>query len=140
MLAGLMEIPRGNTFGATAFLSYGAFWWSFALFVLFLHGTVPAAFIGWYLFLWGVFTLYMWVATWRAPRALQLVFLSLWVTFFVLAASEWTGLEWLHHAGGYLGLVTEIINEAHGRTVLPVGTVAQEIDVTVTVTEGLRGA
>jgi succinate-acetate transporter protein len=68
-----MEIPRGNTFGATAFLSYGAFWWSFALFVLFLHGTVPAAFIGWYLFLWGGFTLYMWVATWRAPRALQLV-------------------------------------------------------------------
>ena len=150
MLAGLMEIPRGNTFGATAFLSYGAFWWSFALFVLFLHGTVPAAFIGWYLFLWGVFTLYMWVATWRAPRALQLVFLSLWVTFFVLAASEWTGFEWLHHAGGYLGLVTallafylsaaEIINEAHGRTVLPVGTVVQEIDVTVTVAEGLRGA
>ena len=72
------------------------------------------------------------------------------MTFFVLAASEWTGLEWLRHAGGYLGLVTallafylsaaEIINEAHGRTVLPVGTVAQEIDVTVTVTEGLRGA
>ena len=82
-LAGLMEIPRGNTFGATAFLSYGAFWWSLALFVLFLHGTVPAAFIGWYLFLWGVFTLYMWVATWRAARVLQLVFLSLWITFFV---------------------------------------------------------
>jgi len=150
MLAGLMEIPRGNTFGATAFLSYGAFWWSFALFVLFLHGTVPAAFIGWYLFLWGVFTLYMWVATWRAPRALQLVFLSLWVTFFVLAASEWTGLEWVHHAGGYLGLATallafylsaaEIINEAHGRTVLPVGPVVQEVDVTLTVTERLRGA
>lgn len=68
-LAGLMEIPRGNTFGATAFLSYGAFWWSLALFVLFLHDKVPTAFIGWYLFLWGVFTLYMWVATWRSARA-----------------------------------------------------------------------
>src|ERR1700737_4882079 len=45
-LAGLMEVPRGNTFGATAFLSYGAFWGSLALFVLFLHGTGPAAFIG----------------------------------------------------------------------------------------------
>lgn len=130
-LAGLMEIPRGNTFGATAFLSYGAFWWSLALFVLFLHDKVPAAFIGWYLLLWGVFTLYMWVATWRASRALQLVFLVLWITFFVLAASEWTGLAWLHHAGGYCGLVTaalafylsaaEIINETHGRNVLPVG-------------------
>ena len=132
-LAGLMEVPRGNTFGATAFLSYGAFWWSFALFVLFLHEKVPAAFIAWYLFLWGVFTLYMWVATWRAPRALQLVFLALWITFFLLAAGEWTGLVWLHRSGGYSGLVTaafafylsaaEIINDMHGRTVLPVGVV-----------------
>jgi hypothetical protein len=150
MIAGLMEIPRGNTFGATAFLSYGAFWWSLALFVLFLHGAVPAAFIGWYLFLWGVFTLYMWVATWRAPRALQFVFLSLWLTFFVLAASEWTGLAWLHHAGGYLGLVTallafylsaaEIINETHARVVLPVGAVSAQVEVTLTVAEELRRA
>src|SRR6202171_5722269 len=63
-LAGLMEVPRGNTFGATAFLSYGAFWWSFALFVLFLHDKVPAAFIGWGLFLWGGVTLYMWGGGW----------------------------------------------------------------------------
>ena len=126
--------PRGNTFGATAFVSYGAFWWSLALFVLFLHDKVPAAFVGWYLFLWGGFTAYMWVATFRSPRALQLVFLALWITFFLLAASEWTGLAWLHRAGGYGGLVTallafylsaaEIINDAHGRTVLPVGAVA----------------
>jgi succinate-acetate transporter protein len=132
-LAGLMAIPRGNTFGATAFLSYGAFWWSLALFVLFLHDKVPASFVGWYLFLWGVFTLYMWVATFRSPRALQLVFLALWITFFVLAVSEWTGLAWLHRAGGYGGLVTallafylsaaEIINDTHGRSVLPVGVV-----------------
>jgi succinate-acetate transporter protein len=132
-LAGLMEVPRGNTFGATAFLSYGAFWWSFALFVLFLHDKVPAAFIGWYLFLWGVFTLYMWVGTWRAPHALQMVFLALWLTFFLLAAGEWTGLVWLHRAGGYSGLVTavfafylsaaEVINDMHGHTVLPVGVV-----------------
>ncbi|ACD19945.1 acetate uptake transporter [Paraburkholderia phytofirmans] len=150
MIAGLMEIPRGNAFGATAFLSYGAFWWSLALFVLFLHGNVPAAFIGWYLFLWGMFTLYMWVATWRAARALQLVFLSLWLTFFVLAASEWTGLAWLHHAGGYLGLVTallafylsaaEIINETHGRVVLPVGAASPRIEVALTVDEELRRA
>lgn len=146
-LAGLMEIPRGNTFGATAFLSYGAFWWSLALFVLFLHGTVPAAFIGWYLFLWGVFTLYMWVATWRAARVLQLVFLSLWITFFVLAASEWTGLEWLHHAGGYLGMLTallafylsaaEIINETHGHVVLPTGVASERLALTLSIQEEL---
>jgi succinate-acetate transporter protein len=67
-IAGVMELPRGNTLGATAYLSYGAFWWSLALFLLFLHGKVPAAFIGWYLFLWAVFAFYMWLATLRSPR------------------------------------------------------------------------
>lgn len=131
MIAGVMELPRGNTFGATAFVSYGAFWWSFALFVLFLHEKVPAAFVGWYLFMWGFFTLYMWVATWKAARALQLVFFALWITFFLLAAGEWTGMPALKMAGGYGGLITaalafylsaaEVINDAHQRTVLPIG-------------------
>ncbi len=130
-IAGIMEVPRGNTFGATAFLSYGAFWWSFALFVLFLHDKVPAAFVGWYLFLWGTFSLYMWFATFRSPRVLQLIFLVLWITFFLLAAGEWTGSATLHVAGGYCGLITaalafylsaaDVINETYGRVVLPVG-------------------
>ncbi|NII10679.1 acetate uptake transporter [Oleiagrimonas sp. C23AA] len=130
-IAGVMELPRGNTFGATAFVSYGAFWWSFALFVLFLHDKVPAAFVGWYLFMWGVFTLYMWIGTFKSPRALQLVFLFLWITFFLLAAGEWTGLSLLHTLGGYGGLLTallafylsaaEIINDNQKRVVLPVG-------------------
>ncbi|MBD8898761.1 acetate uptake transporter [Rhodanobacter sp. DHG33] len=130
-IAGVMELPRGNTFGATAFLSYGAFWWSFALFVLFLHDKVPAAFVGWYLCLWGVFTFYMWLGTFRAPRALQLIFLALWITFFLLAAGEWTGMAGLHQTGGYMGLLTaifafylsaaEIVNDSQQRTVLPIG-------------------
>jgi uncharacterized protein len=129
--AGLLEFPRGNTFGFVAFCGYGAFWWSFALFVLFLHGQVPAAFVGWYLFLWGVFTFYMWLATFRSPRALQFIFLALWITFALLALGEWTGLSLMRMAGGYMGLVTaalafylsaaEVINEVHGRVVLPVG-------------------
>ena len=129
--AGLCELPRGNTFGFTAFVSYGAFWWSFALFALFLHDKVPTAFIGWYLFIWGVFSLYMWLATFRSPRVLQLVFLTLWITFFLLAASEWTGLVGVKNAGGYMGLITavlafylsaaELINESYGRTVLAIG-------------------
>jgi succinate-acetate transporter protein len=92
----------------------------------------------------------MWVATWRAARVLQLVFLSLWITFFVLAVSEWTGLEWLHHAGGYLGMLTallafylsaaEIINETHGHVVLPTGAVTEQVAVTLTIREELRNA
>ncbi|MDE1895210.1 MAG: acetate uptake transporter [Pseudomonadota bacterium] len=131
IIAGVMELPRGNTFGSTAFISYGAFWWSFSLFVLFLHDKVPAGFVGWYLFLWGVFTFYMWIATFKAAFVLRLVFLVLWITFFLLAAGEWTGMSALHVAGGYGGLITaalafylsaaEVINDTHQRTVLPIG-------------------
>ncbi len=130
-IAGVMELPRGNTFGATAFISYAAFWWSFALFVLFLHDKVPGAFVGWYLFLWGVFSFYMWLGTFRSPRALQLIFLVLWITFLLLAAGEWTGMAGLRQAGGYMGLLTaalafylsaaEIVNDNQQRTVLPIG-------------------
>ena len=130
-IAGMMELPRGNTFGATAFLSYAAFWWSFALFVLFLHDKVPPAFVGWYLFLWGIFTFYMWIASFRHNTALQLVFLTLWITFGLLAGGEWTRSGLVRMAGGYMGLLTaalafylsaaDVINEVHGRVVLPVG-------------------
>ncbi len=130
-VAGLCELPRGNTFGFVAFCSYGAFWWSFALFVEFFHATVPASFVGWYLALWGVFTLFMWFATFYANRAVGTVFLLLWVTFFLLAAGEWTGSATIHMAGGYTGLLTaiaaiylaaaEVLSETAGREVLPIG-------------------
>ena len=129
--AGLMEMPRGNTFGFVAFCSYGAFWWTFALFVQFFAGKVPADFVAWWLLMWGIFTVYMWVGSLKLNRALQAVLLALWITFFLLAAGDFTGNALLHHAGGYVGLLTavlafylaaaEIINETHGRTVLPIG-------------------
>ncbi|MEJ2632430.1 MAG: acetate uptake transporter [Acidihalobacter sp.] len=131
VLAGLLEFPRGNTFGLVAFTSYGAFWWSFALFVEFFAAKVPGAFVGWFLFVWGVFTFYMWIATFRANRAVQLVFLALWITFLLLALGVWLGKGGFTIAGGYVGLVTavlafylsaaEVINEAYGKTVLPIG-------------------
>ena len=129
--AGLMEMPRGNTFGFVAFCSYGAFWWAFALFVEFFASKVPAGFVGWWLVMWGVFTFYMWVGSLAFNRALQAILLALWITFFLLGVGEWTGLSILHVTGGYMGLLTaalafylaaaEIINEAHGRVVLPIG-------------------
>ena len=129
--AGLMEMPRGNTFGFVAFCSFGAFWWAFALFVKFFAAGVPAAFVGWWLFMWGVFTFYMWIGSLAHNRAVQAVFLALWITFFLLAAAEWTGVGILKVAGGYVGLLTavfafyaaaaEIINDSHGRVMLPIG-------------------
>ncbi len=129
--AGLMEMARGNTFGFVAFCSYGAFWWTFALFVQFFAPNVPAAFTGWWLVMWGVFTFYMWVGSLPLNRALQSVLLALWITFFLLGAADLFGIPPLHVVGGYAGLITavlafylaaaEIINETHGRAVLPIG-------------------
>jgi succinate-acetate transporter protein len=129
--AGLMEMPRGNTFGTVAFCSYGAFWWTFALFVEFFSGKVPGTFVGWWLVVWGVITFYLWVGSLALNKALQSVLLALWITFFLLGVGEWFSISALHTAGGYVGLLTavlafylaaaEVINEAHGKTILPIG-------------------
>jgi succinate-acetate transporter protein len=129
--AGLMEMPRGNTFGFVAFCSYGAFWWSFALFVQFFATKVPPEFVGWWLVMWGVFTFYMWIGSLALNRAVMLVFLALWITFFLLGAADLFGIPALKVLGGYGGLITaalafylaaaEVINETHGHTVLPIG-------------------
>lgn len=129
--AGLMEMAKGNTFGFVAFCSYGAFWWSFALFVKFFGDGVPGDAVGWYLIVWGVFTFAMWIGTFALNRALFLVFLTLWITFLLLGLAPLTGHASLTVYGGYGGLLTalfaaylgaaEIINEAHGKIVLPIG-------------------
>jgi succinate-acetate transporter protein len=129
--AGLMEMAKGNTFGFVAFCAYGAFWWTFALFVQFFAAGVPAVAVGWYLLVWCAFTFVMWIGTFALNRALFLIFLVLWPTFLALALGDLFGLPSMHMLGGYGGLVTallafylgaaEIINEAHGRNVLPIG-------------------
>lgn len=130
LVASVLEYGRGNTFGTVAFFGYGAFWWSFALFIHFFSAGVPAGFVGWYLLVWGVFTFYMWIASFRTTMALQLVFLALWVTFAILAIGAW-GIGSATTLGGYTGLVTAIlafyasaagvINRPSERPILPVG-------------------
>jgi hypothetical protein len=131
IIAGVLEYPRGNTFGTTAFISYGSFWWSFALFIAFFASRVPEGFLGWYLFVWGVFTFYMWIGSLRTNRALQTVLLALWITYLLLAVGDWSHVTLITRIGGYTGLITAlaafyasaavIINESFGHTVLPVG-------------------
>jgi succinate-acetate transporter protein len=136
MLAGLMEFRTGNTFGTVAFLSYGAFWWWFTFLVLLGgHGvldlsqarsTIAVTLIG-----WGVFTLCMWIATFKLSKALWWVFLALWVTFFLLGFGDLLSAPLVHQAGGWLGLVCGLLamytsfalvtNSTFGKTVLPVG-------------------
>ena len=129
--AGLLEAPRGNTFGCVAFCSYGAFWWTFALFVEFFSKGVPGTFVGWWLVVWGVITFYLWIGSLALNKALQAILLALWITFFLLGVGEWFSIPALHLAGGYVGLITavlafylaaaDVINEAHGKVILPVG-------------------
>src|SRR3954452_16135981 len=88
LLAGMWEFRTGNTFGAVAFTSYGAFWLSFFVLVQFFAKDIPAKdaghAIGLYLIAWGIFTTYMFVASLRTTAAIALVFVLLAATFIVL--------------------------------------------------------
>ncbi len=108
LIAGIMEYFRGNTFGTVMFLSYSALWWSFALYKDFFFSKVPEAFMGWYLLVWGVFTLYMWIASFGSTRSMQFFLLALAVTFGLLALGSW-GLDGLSYIGGYTGLLTGVL-------------------------------
>ncbi len=136
ILAGLLEFRTGNTFGMVAFLSYGAFWvWFALLLMLGGHGvldlshagsTIAVTLLG-----WGVFTLYMWIATFRLLKALWWVFLTLWVTYFLLGFGALFDVHGLSLAGGWLGLICGLLamytsfalvtNATFNRVVLPVG-------------------
>ena len=137
VIAGLLEFRVGNTFGQVAFLSYGAFWFWFALLVLLGgHGVLDlsqaASTIAVTLLAWGVFTLYMWIATFRLVRALWWIFLTLWVTFFLLGFGALLGIPALSVSGGWLGIICGLLacylsfalvtNAVYGKTVVPVGT------------------
>jgi uncharacterized protein len=110
--AGMWEFQRNNTFGATAFTSYAAFWIAFALLVTFHVGGIPPearpAAVGTFLLAWGIFTAYMTVAAITLSRPLLVVFILLTITFFVLAIGAFTSQAGLTVLGGYLGLVTAI--------------------------------
>ncbi len=135
IFAGLLEYKKGNTFGLTAFTSYGAFWLTLvAIILLPKMGAGEAAdanFMGAYLGLWGVFTLFMFFGTLQAARMLQFVFASLTVLFALLAIGHFANNESIIHVAGWIGLVCgasaiylamgEVLNEQFGRTVLPIG-------------------
>ena len=134
LLAGMWEFRTGNTFGAVAFSSYGAFWISFWALVTFFAPKIPAAdaghAIGLYLWAWAIFTTYMFVASLRTTGAVALVFFLLSITFILLGAGNSGGHENVIKWGGYVGLLTAVAawyasfavvtNSTFGRTVLPV--------------------
>ena len=140
VLAGLWEFRTGNTFGALAFCSFGAFWISFFLIVQLAAAAVAPkelfSGLGLYLWMWGIFTAYMFIASLRTTGAVALVFLLLAITFIILGignsslAGTLSVTNGTIKLGGYFGLATAIVawyasfagvtNSTFGRVVLPV--------------------
>ena len=134
LLAGMWEFRTGNTFGAVAFTSYGAFWLSFWAFEQFYAGKIPEAVVGQgvgvYLVAWGIFTAYMFIASLRTTGAIATVFALLTATFLVLGIGDWAATDG-HHEGRRLGRTVTalaawyasfaaVTNSTFDRTVLPV--------------------
>jgi hypothetical protein len=162
IIAGILEYKKGNTFGTTAFTSYGLFWLSFVALNwlgtrnVAMYGVWPfySGYTPWtvsnetfaaYFFMWGLFTFVMFFGTLKTNRVLQFVFMSLAILFFLLAAksailayypstpaetinlfTQIIGVEGVicGFSAVYLALA-EVLNEAHGKTVLPIGPVSQ---------------
>jgi succinate-acetate transporter protein len=139
VIAGAMEFKNGNTFGTLAFSSYGLFWWSLVVLLLLpnvtlLSPTVVApndTAMAAYFFMWGIFTFLMFFGTLKSNRAIQFVFASLTVLFFLLTAVRLTGNSDLLTITGIEGIICgssaiytgigEVLNEVHGKTILPLG-------------------
>lgn len=138
VIAGVMEWKKGNTFAMTAFTSYGFFWLSLVALIV-----MPS--VGWadppdkmamaaYLFLWGLFTAIMFIATLRLNRALQFVFASLALLFFLLALGDYTESVLIKQIAGYEGIIcglsamytglAQVLNEVYGKTIAPIGPVS----------------
>ncbi len=133
--AGMWDVRRGDTFGATCFSSFGAFWMGVAVFFfLRLAGVeafveVPPAGMAVVFIAWGIFTGYATIASLKLPKAITWVFITLTILFFLLAIGEFVPI--VHTIAGYEGILCSLIawyasaailiNNVHGRTVLPLG-------------------
>jgi succinate-acetate transporter protein len=135
VIAGIMEWKKGNTFGTTAFTSYGLFWLSLVGILLIPKSADYSGFattaqpLAAYLFMWGIFTLYMFIGTLKASRILQVVFLLLTILFFLLAAGNFLGNPAILQIAGYEGILTgfaaiygamgQVLNEMYGKKMIP---------------------
>jgi len=133
IIAGIMEWKKNNTFGMTAFTSYGLFWLTLVWLVVSpnvnLGEATESTAMAAYLFMWGLFTAVLFIGTLRLNLALQVVFATLAVLFFLLALGDYTGNASITHLAGYEGIfcgfsaiyaaLAQVLNEVYGKTVLP---------------------
>jgi len=136
VIAGILEYQKGNTFGVTAFTSYGLFWLSLVALITLPH-LIPGIAapekeaMTAYLFIWGLFTFLMFISSLAKPTALQFVFLSLSILFWLLALGEITQSTTITRIAGYEGIIcglsavylamAEVINESYQKNIVPIG-------------------
>jgi len=139
IIAGIMEAKKNNSFGLTAFISYGFFW-------LTLVGLIVFPKLGWmtaasksgmvaYLCMWGIFTGLLFIGTLKISKALQFVFASLTILFFLLAIGDITENATIKTFTGFEGIicgasaiyagVATLLNEVYGRAIFPLGIVVK---------------
>lgn len=138
IIAGIMEWKKNNTFGMTAFLSYGLFWFSFVFLLLLpqsqlVEGTGGNIAIASYLIMWGIFTGVMFIGTLKINKALQIVFGSLTILFFLLAIGDITEIETITKIAGIEGIIcgfsaiytglAQVLNEIFEKDIFPLGPV-----------------
>lgn len=134
-VVGMTQWWRGRALDATLFLAFAAFWWVAALSSRAMGSQVPtikpSGLLGWYYIAWSLLAFCIWLGWWRRDIARMLFALGLCASLFAFALADWLGLDALTVLGGYLGLVTAIlgiyvaaalvVNQAHGRILLPLG-------------------
>jgi uncharacterized protein len=139
LIAGVLQFRTGSTFGGVLFSTFGAFWLSLFAIAEFFLKDVPAAqaghALGLFLYAFGIFTVWIFVASFRTNVVVVVALAGLAATFFVLGAGNYGGSSGLVHVGGYLGLVVaalaaylscaELCEAAYKRAVLPVWPLAR---------------
>ncbi len=137
VIAGIMEWKKNNTFGTTAFTSYGLFWLTLVGLILLpkLGLAQPPGNLAMtaYLAMWGIFTALLFIGTLKLNRALQFVFASLTILFFLLALGNYLDSDVIKKIAGFEGIicglsaiytaVAQVINEVYNKTLLPLGSV-----------------
>lgn len=132
-----MEFKKNNTFGTTAFTAYGIFWLTLVTLIILpkvgLVNSPSKTAMGMYLTVWGLFTAMLFVGTFRISKALQFVFGSLTILFFLLALGDFTGNVLFTRIAGYEGIIcghiaiyaglAQVINELYRKEIFPLGIV-----------------
>ena len=133
VIAGILEAKKNNTFGTTAFTAYGFFWLSLtAVWIMPAAGLAEKASafaMGFYLLLWGLFTLGMFFGTFKMTKVHQIIFGSLTLLFFLLALGDFTGIHLIKTIAGFEGIIcglsavygciAQVLNEVYGKEILP---------------------